>query len=197
MSEAAKVFTDIYERKTWGDGSGGGSVPEHLPEYRALVGSLIYFNGYVKRVLDIGCGLGWLAASIDWHGAWYIGMDVVPSAVEHTRKLIDKGNGPTGIVIHGDALADELPPADLVLLKEVTQHLDNASVLTLIDRLRTYPLVLHTSVRSGVGTNAPIAMGQTRGVDLTLSPFGLPCETMLTYSVANTQYLCQLWRPNA
>ncbi len=196
MSKAAEVFTDIYERKTWGDGSGGGSVPEHLPEYRALVETLIRQNG-VKCVLDIGCGLGWLAASIDWQGAWYVGMDVASHPVAHMRKLIDKGNGPAGIVIHGDVLVDELPPADLVLLKEVTQHLDNASVLALIDRLRTYPLILHASVRSGVGTNAPIAMGQTRGVDLTLSPFGLPCETVLIYSVANTQYLCQLWRPNA
>ncbi len=189
MSTAADVFTDIYERHVWGDGSGGGSVPEHLPEYRALVESIVYMHN-VKRVLDIGCGLGWLAASIDWQGAWYIGMDAVAAVAEQMKR-----HGPQGEVILGDALIAELPPADLVLLKEVTQHLDNASVLHLLGRLMDYPLVLHTSVCSGVGTNAPIKMGETRGVDLRLSPFDLTCQTVLEYDVANTHYMCQLWRP--
>ena len=77
-----------------------------------------------------------------------------------------------------------------MLLKEVTQHLPNADVIRLMDRLKDYPLVLHCSGYGGV-VNSDIAMGETRPVDLSLPPFNLPAKTVLTYGGGYTVQLLE------
>ncbi len=183
---SSEIFTDIYQREVWGSGSGGGSTPEYLGAYIALVEWLIKVCR-PATVLDIGCGVGWIANRINWQDCLYIGIDVVRDVVEQARPRI------SGEVYVLDAITDTLPPADLVLLKEVTQHLDNASITTIIEKLRSYPLVLHCSAwREEV--NQEISTGGFRSVDLSKPPFSLPCETLLQYEVGESRYMCQLWR---
>ncbi len=140
------------------------------------------------RVLDIGCGFGWMAGAVNWHGARYIGVDVVPSVVDEAARHL------TGEFHTLDAITDPLPAADLVILKEVTQHLDNDSILKLLANLETYPAVLHCSINEGE-SNGAIRMGETRSVDLRLEPFKIPCEDVFSYKIRDSRYLCQLWRP--
>ncbi len=186
MSKAGKVFKRIYAEKVWGEGSGGGSTPELLSEYIAKIEELV-LQYLPLRVLDIGCGYGWIARAINWHGAQYIGLDVAREAIEHIDKIV------AGQFFHADAIDEGLPDAEMVILKEVTQHLDNASIHKLIEQLRAYPVVVHCSI---VGeANEDIEMGGTRGVDLSKEPFNLSCETVLCYEIPGSRYLCQVWRP--
>ncbi len=191
MKDAAEVFTEIYNTKAWGEGSGGGSTPELVPQYISFINWLIE-QERPQQVLDIGCGYGWIARDIDWKGANYIGVDVVSEVVLQAWRNLGRG---FGSFLALDAIRDRLPDADMVLLKEVTQHLDNASIFDLIGNLEKFPLVIHCSVEPD-GSNRDIVMGQTRGVDLSRSPFNLDCRTMLRYELPGSKYLVQLWRPS-
>ncbi len=153
MSDCKAIFTDIYARKAWGDGSGGGSTPSTARPYCQYITKLL--SGLpagripAGTVLDIGCGDGVVAKGIEW-GRWtYIGVDAAQGF---------------------DALTDRLPYADIVLCKEVMQHLSNAQVQLLLDRTAHYPLRIFTSM-TGPGVNVDIPTGDSRPVDLSLPPF--------------------------
>ncbi len=191
MTDSERVFTDIYDRKVWGGGSGGGSNPQYLGEYIALVESLLKPSPFF--VLDIGCGVGWIAKSINWGDCEYLGIDVVESVVEQAWD--NTGRGKLDF-LSIDATNHPLPTADLVLIKEVTQHLDFATVHRLLKNVSHCGAVLHTSVLQDNSSNDDIEMGQTSGRDLDLAPFNLNCKTLLEYQVGDVWYLSQLWRPN-
>ena len=124
-NDCKEVFTDIYARRVWGDGSGGGSGPQAQP-YCDFVSEYLKMPPYpigVRTALDIGCGDERVAKRIRWGIFTYIGVDAAQGF---------------------DALTDELPAADLVLCKEVMQHLSNEQVQLLLDRTAHYPRRLFT-----------------------------------------------------
>lgn len=175
----SEVFGDIYARRVWGDGSGGGSDPTIAAPWCRLVESIIAERG-VRSVLDIGCGDGRLAAAINWQGSRYTGIDcsrqVLNSHPMHDVRLMDA--------------LKSLPAGHygLVLVKEVTQHLPNADVECLMESLAIrYPLILHCSGIGGT-PNGDIKMGEGRYVDLAAHPFSLPAKEVLRYG----DYVCQL-----
>ncbi len=180
MSTPAQVFGDIYARHVWGDGSGGGSDPSVIGPFCRLVEDVMLTYD-VKSVLDIGCGDGRVAANIKWGGVRYTGIDCARLALLR-HPLFD-----VRIV---DALHEPLPAADLVRLKEVTQHLSNADVARLMDRLKDYRLVLHCSGFGGE-PNVDIRMGETRPVDLSAEPFNLLARRVLTYGGGYTVQLLE------
>ena len=182
-------FTRVYRENVWG-GSGGGAGPEVSEPFARIASDLIRKHN-VRRVIDIGCGSGWPATLIDLNGAEYTGVDIVASVLGQAR-----AQHPQWKFIEADALTDELPDADLVLLKEITQHLSDADIQTLIERLRKYPMVLHCSVEQSLNTPRKTSDFNTRGVTLSLSPFCLPrVQLMGAWAHSHTYYFAELWRP--
>lgn len=178
MSNCKEVFTEIYRTKKWGDGSGGGSTPDAARPYCVFVSFYLAHLGIVEWektpcVLDIGCGDGVVAQGIDFTNWRYIGVDAAQ-----------------GI----DALTDPLPDADLVLCKEVLQHLSNAQVQLLLERTDHYKRRLFTSM-TGPGVNVDIQTGDSRPVDLTLPPFNRPARTVLTYGKDAKWIVQELTKP--
>ncbi len=183
----AEVFDDIYRRNVWG-GSGGGSRSEVAWPFVAFAKSIIRKPG-VTTVLDIGCGDGWVGRwvySAEWL-AVYIGIDASTEAISKIQ------NTPAMSYIVADALNDELPRADLVLLKEVTQHLSNADVRKLLDRLKQYPAVLHCSALAAGPED--IETGGYRPVRL--KDFGIETQPILEWTAEGSSYQMELWRPKA
>ena len=165
--DCKEVFCDIYKRKIWGDGSGGGSAPDVAAPYIRFVEAYLIFPSFpfspldVGTVLDIGCGDGVIAARIDWKGWTYFGVDAAQGF---------------------DALTDELPEADLILCKEVLQHLSNEQVQLLLDRTARYPRRLFTNTcHESLPVNTDITTGDCRAVDLTLPPFSQSAKTVFKY----------------
>jgi len=187
MTECGREFTRIYETRAWGYGSGGGSDAHAMTKYIDLVETAIV-QLKPRVVLDIGCGDGRIAAAVRWGDARYIGVDCVASVVEDRKaqrvdaRLLD-------------VTTDELPTADLVLIKEVTQHLSNEMIHAVIKKLWAFPAVLHTSAVAGK-VNQDIPTGHTRTVNLALHPFELDAETLCAFSAGTTKYFTQLWRPS-
>lgn len=176
------AFKQIYQTNWWRHGSGGGSLPLTTAQYRRLVEEFVRTYS-VRSVLDIGCGDWQFSHLIDWGGAYYTGVDVVPEVIKQNQGLY----GHEGVTfLCGDVFTMTLPTADLVLIKDVFQHWRNEKVLQFLPRLTSYRSVLITnttmSYRGPAKPHFDIEEeGQFRPLDLRLPPFDMPCEELGTY----------------
>lgn len=195
------VFSDIYRKNLWngieslsGPGSGTAATRDVAQAITQIVAELD-----IRSVLDYGCGDGfWMP---DLPG--YVGFDPTPEAVERARFLhpdreyhSDPGYGVTGTY-------------DLVIVRDVIQHLDLASACALLHRLRSgdYGIRVRFMLASHyVGTvNRDIRPGDAYSPNLTAPPFNMPEPEYLipdgayyheheTGQVRDPQKFLALWR---
>src|SRR5688572_17829373 len=91
---------------------------------RALVGRLVERHApRARRVVDVGCGTGWLATKVAPKGAVVAGFDVEASGIRLGPTAGRVGAG----VAAGEALPARDQCADLVLLTDVLEHADDAA----------------------------------------------------------------------
>ena len=74
----------------------------------------------IHHVVDVGCGDWGFSKSIDWNGIQYEGYDIYKELIEKHQAEFSKDNIR---FIHGNAIQMELPKADLLICKDVLQHL--------------------------------------------------------------------------
>jgi SAM-dependent methyltransferase len=182
-----EVFTKIYEQKIWGINeengrSGGGSSLKATVEYRQFLECLLKI-GNIHSVVDAGCGEWEFSKKIDWSGILYIGYDVVRAIVEKDQKAY----GCEHIqFVHADILSTDLPSADLLICKDLLQHLTNADIMALIAQFPKYKyclIVNDVDKKTKSSLNRDMALGMTRTVDLTQPPFNLDAKKVFTYPV--------------
>ncbi len=108
----------------------------------------------------------------------YTGCDIVPELIERNKNKF--GNNRCSFVCL-DMVEDDLPAADLCLIREVFQHLSNKEILNVLPKLRQYKFVLVTeSIKSSEeGLNKDIPHGSGRGVSLECPPFCMSGTEML------------------
>jgi SAM-dependent methyltransferase len=166
------IFSEIYASGKWGRDqngkgtSGPGSTLGATVEYRSFIEGMIKYHN-VRSVLDAGCGDWGFSSAIDWQGVSYLGID----AANIVRDLQEKYVRP-GVQFMGGDITDPLPAADLLLCKDVLQHLPNDLVCRFIKnnlRSRKYRYALITNDK-GTG-NPDILPGEHRALDLSASPF--------------------------
>ena len=172
------AFEAIYREDRWSNGSGPGSRPANTIEYRAFVERFMEANG-VCSVTDLGCGDWQFSGLIDWSGVAYTGLDVVPSVVEANAARHGGAGVRFGVL---GSLAD-LPGGDLLLAKEVLQHLPNATVLAYLEVIRSrYRFALLTNaIEPRDGANRDIVAGEWRPLRLGEAPFRLAGAVVFTY----------------
>ncbi len=171
MSAHREIFNEIYEKNKWGYGSGLGSVPQYTAPYRIFLSNFMKSNG-IKSVLDVGCGDWQISSLIDWSDVNYIGMDVSSVVLTNTSRFAADNIR----FIEGDAVHDELPRADLLILKDVLQHWSNTDILRFLPKMRQFPRALVTNGFDAAAlalTNQDISSGGYRPVDLKASPFNM------------------------
>jgi 2-polyprenyl-3-methyl-5-hydroxy-6-metoxy-1,4-benzoquinol methylase len=174
--DAPSVFTCIYERGVWGGGSGAGSNIEHTAVYAGLVQYLIASRS-VRSIVDLGCGDWRFSRYLDFTGVDYLGVDVVPAVIEANNAQFAS----TGIRFEcADVAAFPLPECDLVLCKDVLQHLSNANVLRVCSRLAQGRCWLLTN--DFHSANEDCANGDTRPLDPTSAPFFVAARPVLTFN---------------
>ena len=172
-SELTSTFNLIYEVGSWGKDasgngtSGTGSTLEVTREYRAYVEDFIRKHG-VKSVVDAGCGDWAFSSAIDWGGASYLGIDIASDVVKRVRRKYEKNN----VTFQVGDITEELPAADLLISKDVLQHLSNELVQKFIrNNLKPgkYKWALLTNDRGS--ENRDIQPGYYRLIDLSAPPF--------------------------
>jgi len=167
------TFNRIYAEGTWGKDSAGkgtsgsGSTLEITREYRAYIEEFIKKHA-VKSVIAAGSGDWGFSAAINWGDASYLGIDIASDVVEAVRKNHETAK----IKFQVGDITEDLPAADLLISKDVLQHLSNELIHKFIkNNLRTnkYKWVILTHGRSS--ENREISNGGYRGIDLSAPPF--------------------------
>jgi SAM-dependent methyltransferase len=157
-------FGEIYARNEWFYGSGEGSLPIHTNGYVAFLEGFIRKNR-ITSILDLGCGDWQFSRFVDWGGAHYRGCDVVRSVIDTNQQRYESNR----IEFHlysGDTA--ELPGADLLIVKDVLQHLSNArinDILFVLDRYK-YALITNTLDPFQETQNNDIRDGDWRYLDI-------------------------------
>jgi SAM-dependent methyltransferase len=185
-SQTKAAFDRIYETGAWGKKkgvgvSGSGSTLAATEVYRRYLEVFMKEHG-IKSVVDAGCGDWEFSQKIDWTGIDYKGYDIVETVIAANKRQFAKPNVQffTANIVDAD-----LPPADLLIVKHVLQHLPTADVQKFLHtQLGKYKHVLITdSVNAQLlpANNRDIEPGQYRELDVTLPPFGVPGTKELLY----------------
>ncbi|MBI2743042.1 MAG: class I SAM-dependent methyltransferase [Chlamydiales bacterium] len=192
----SEAFTSIYSNLEWGvaeDGdpsSGWGSFPVNASAYMEFLTNFIRSND-IHDVVDLGCGTWEFSRYIDWSGVNYVGVDVVEQVVQLNQKKFGAAN------IHfvqGDILAMSLPAGDLMICKDVLQHLQHADIQTFLKKIKQYKHCLLTndlaisftdSVDRTKSNRENEYRGRNRPLDLTKPPFNIKGSKVLSYPIGD------------
>jgi 2-polyprenyl-3-methyl-5-hydroxy-6-metoxy-1,4-benzoquinol methylase len=173
----AEVFSKIYKEDLWHGGSGAGSKLENVKEYVEILQKYID-KPEVKTVLDLGCGDWQFSKFLDLSSVSYLGVDVVESIIESNSTSYSASNIK---FISRDITTYEVPKADLIICKDVLQHLCNKDVVNILVKIITsskFSLITNDFNPDNT-ENKDIDNGNYRCLDLTLSPFYLDVVTVL------------------
>jgi SAM-dependent methyltransferase len=151
-----EVFTRIYETNAWGGKpgelySGPGSAEAAAKPYVDAVASFIRERD-IRSVVDLGCGDFRVGQAIAPSVASYTGIDIVESVIARNRQR--HGGGNVQFLVK-DIIEDDLPQADLCLIREVFQHLSNAQIQRVLPKLRAFRYVIVTDHQPPPGKITP------------------------------------------
>jgi 2-polyprenyl-3-methyl-5-hydroxy-6-metoxy-1,4-benzoquinol methylase len=178
--ESRAVFSDIYANNRWGYGSGSGSAPAQNLEYRLFLEKFLILNN-IKSVLDFGCGDWQFSRYINWGSADYTGVDVVSSVIERNRTMFETET----IKFIEFTDLESLPNVDLVLCKDVLQHISNEMCFQYIKSLKKVGkiLLVTNDIWPIDHVNMKIETGGWRAIRLDLAPFNLRTASVLSWDV--------------
>jgi SAM-dependent methyltransferase len=180
------VFAGVYARARWGMNggdagtSGYGSTLAATQIYRTFLQRFLR-DADVHSVVDAGCGDWEFSQALDWKGIDYKGYDIVPAVIEHDKARYGRPNIQFFVANVVDA---DLPPADLLIVKHVLQHLPDADVLKFLTQLPKYKHVLlvdSVSAATLSAKNRDVPAGGFRELDVTKPPFAVKGAKLLTY----------------
>lgn len=180
FTAARAAFTGIYDSNHWGVGSGVGSAPANAVPYLRFVQDFLA-NNAISSVVDIGCGDWQFSHLIDWGTATYDGFDVVESVIAKNTEMFSR----PGVSFHTLSDLQDLPSADLVLVKDVLQHLPLRDVQEYLEHcLAHYKFALVTNdIFPDQWTNVDISHGSGRALRFELPPFDLPVPVVLKWEI--------------
>ena len=193
MPTHSEIFDTIYRLDLWHGGSGPGSCEEMTRGYRNFLNYFMRAN-HVASVVDLGCGDWQIGRHMNWTGIDYTGVDVSDVVLQSTRKFARDGVR----FLHADAVTEALPPADLLIAKDVFQHWPNADILTFLAQLPNYRAALITNTWSPDGggrCNHDIPVGDWRALNLAEPPFHLPGNFVFGFQAFELKWVF-LWASN-
>lgn len=178
------AMDQVYKKNLWGENeskfySGYGSHDSEIvnPYLNAVTSFLTSFQEPLV-VCDLGCGDFNVGKQLVQHSKKYKAVDIVKDLIEHNKQKYKADNLEFYCL---DIAVDDLPPGDCVLLKQVLQHLSNAEVQGIVNKLADYNYVILTEhlphgdflpnkdIISGQG----IRLKKKSGLDLLAPPFNL------------------------
>lgn len=185
-----EIFSAIYTEQRWGAdfSSGDGSHnPSVVTPYVNAVAGFLRSLPRPPSVVDLGCGDFSVGKQLRPYCGQYVACDVVPALIQRNKeKFADAGVDFRCL----DIIEDDLPNGDIVFLRQVLQHLNNAQISKVTQKLYRYKFLVLTEhipanpnfspnrdKPTGGGTRLP----QDSGVVLTAPPFLLKArsETVL------------------
>ncbi|WP_243398902.1 class I SAM-dependent methyltransferase [Hanstruepera neustonica] len=178
----------IYDQHLWGGKdhdfySGEGSHKAHIVKpYIKSVTSFLKSHKNPLTVCDLGCGDFNISKQLAPFTKSYVGIDIVEGLIERNQKLYQNDNISFVCL---DISKDELPKADCIIIRQVLQHLSNAEIQDILNKLTTYRYIILTehlpmgdfvpnrNIISGQG----IRLKNNSGVDIMQPPFNFKAKS--------------------
>lgn len=193
-----RTFQDVYQNNRWGSASGEkffsglGSRGQAVETYVTCISDRITQHqrelGREIVVVDLGCGDFSVGRRLleCTPNMTYIGCDLVPELIAHHRSQATHSNASFQRV---DIVTDPLPKGDIVLVRQVLQHLSNDNVRTVLDKLTIYDRIFVTEGQPiyrqgppnpdkpiGSGMRFDWRTGRGCGLELDKPPFNLKTD---------------------
>ncbi|MCY2687991.1 class I SAM-dependent methyltransferase [Salinimicrobium sp. TH3] len=176
------AMVQIYENNLWGAGESGfysglGSHdPETVDQYIAVVSAFLKGFETPPVVCDLGCGDFNIGKELVNYTRKYIALDIVPELIAHNKEKYKADHLEFRVL---DIAIDELPLGDCVVLRQVLQHLSNAEIKSVVEKLYAFKYVILTEhlPEENFEPNKDIISGQgirlkkQSGVRLSAPPF--------------------------
>lgn len=192
----AEIFSRIYAENVWGktlnierqrpffSGSGSHDV-QVVSRYVDAVSRWAQSIDAPLSAMDIGCGDFNIGSALLSHFSRYTAADVVPELIQHNREEWQDA-GVDFLVL--DITSDIIPYADVLLVREVFQHLSNADIIHALQNIQgSCKYLILTESRpagpefvpnldkpTGVGTRSQFGSG----VNVLCPPFSLECQSI-------------------
>lgn len=202
-----KAMEQIYDKKLWGNNdaefySGFGSHnPELVEPYIKVAKEFLMSFEKPISVCDLGCGDFNIGSQLFKYTKNYIGIDIVENLINYNKVKYKADNLKFQCL---DISKDDLPKADCVILRQVLQHISNAEVQKIIEKLLGYKYVILTEHIPKVDfiPNKDIISGQgirlkkQSGLDLLKSPFNFKVKSqkqLLTFELGDGKGIIVTW----
>jgi hypothetical protein len=134
----ADAFDRVYAQAVWGESadeaSGSGSYGTWASECVAFVESLVAAHG-LRSAVGVGCGDFNVGARLCALFERYEALDVSRVIIERNRRRFGHLRNVRFSVV--DATREPLPRADLVMVRQVLQHLSNAQIEPVLRNAQT------------------------------------------------------------
>jgi SAM-dependent methyltransferase len=170
----AEIFTETYQNRYWKSRESVSGAGAEMAQTRVLREALptLLREFKVKTLLDLPCGdFNWMQ-HVDLRGIRYTGGDIVEELVQQNRQRF--GNADRSFVCL-DILADPLPDADLVLIRDCLVHFSFAHIEQALANIRRSNIrYLLTTSFPDRDQNEDIQTGYWRPLNLQKAPFSFP-----------------------
>lgn len=176
-----QTFSSWYRKG--GQGSGPGSAPGYTSRYRAFLETFIR-EKEIGGIVDYGCGDWQFSKLVDWGLVAYTGLEIDQDLVN--RLQADYGNERRRFlcVDADNPEIHEIHKYNLLITKDVMQHLTNSDILRL-ERLfsekASHILWVNDMDKDPSKNNADILRGDYRKLDLRLPPFQFNVEILFEF----------------
>jgi SAM-dependent methyltransferase len=178
MKSSEQVFTDIYRHNKWFGTDSVSGVGSDVVQTSVIVEEIprLLKEFSIETLLDVPCGDFFWMSRIELGTVHYVGGDIVQELVErnlreHARPGVD--------FRRIDLTSDDLPEADLVLVRDCLVHLSYEDIDRALRNIcKSRARYLLTTTFPG-RTNHDIPTGRWRPLDLQSPPFGLPAPERL------------------
>jgi SAM-dependent methyltransferase len=192
-----EIFSAIYREGRWGAGPGedffSGSRSRScavVSSYVNAVGEFLKSRPRPPSVADLGCGDFNVGKHLLPYCGRYVACDVVPALIDNNKVKFE------GLPVDFrclDIIEDDLPDGDIVFLRQVLQHLSNAHILKVIQKLHRYQfLVLTEHVPIGQAFPANLDKPTGDGTRLPLSSGVVLTEAPFLLSVKSASIICTI-----
>jgi len=135
------IFTEVYAQGLWGKSDDAGEAffsgegshdPALLNAYVQVVATFLGLFGSKLDAVDLGCGDFHVGSKLRPLCQKYVACDVVAELIERNRRTYQDLDVDFRVV---DAVQDELPEGDVIFIRQVLQHLSNAQIENIVQRL--------------------------------------------------------------
>ena len=202
-----KAMEQIYDQNLWGGNkdefySGLGSHNPIIvkPYIEVVINFLKSFQEPIT-VLDLGCGDFNIGKQILPYAKKYIAVDIAENVINYNKsKFIQENLG----FLCLDIAKDALPKADVVIIRQVLQHLSNREVKMILSKLNAFKYILLTEhlPSSKFEPNKDIISGQgirlkkQSGLCIIEEPFNFKCEKeseLLSIELGDKKGVIKTW----